>query len=204
MKKVRFTPLWMSYAGVLVALQIVLGSLVQIALVGKQMNLGFLPIAVAGYMLGPIGGMLVAGLGDVLGTLIFGTGAYFPGFTVTALIVGFLYGWMMSPHYQKWITNSLRNRYAEFTLRGLLGAALAAVVYIFLNSYWVTYFVPKGYWVLLVGRLPFNLLEIPIFTILIALTCAALDRLPMSLLPEEIRELRHHKAEQAAENHTKA
>jgi len=119
--------------------------------------------------------------------VIFGTGAYFPGFTVTAVIVGFLYGWMMCPRYQKWLTRSIKNRVAEFGVRAFLSASMAAVVYIFLNSYWLTFFVPKGYWVLLLGRLPFNLAEIPVFTVLITLTCMALDRLPVSLLPSLIR-----------------
>ncbi|NLI21138.1 MAG: folate family ECF transporter S component [Clostridiales bacterium] len=187
MRKIRFSTLWMTYAGVLVALQIVLGNLVQVALLEKQMNFGFLPIAAAGYLLGPVGAMIVAGLGDILGTLIFGTGAYFPGFTVTALIVGFLYGWMMNPRYQKWLSISVRSGYLELTVRALLSAAMAAAVYIFLNSYWLTFLVNRGYWVLLMARLPFNLAEIPVFTVAITLTCIALDRLPATLLPDEIR-----------------
>ena len=183
MQKMRFSPLWMSYTGVLIALQIVLGNLVQIALVEKQMNLGFLPIAAAGFLLGPVSAMIVAGLGDVLGTLIFGTGAYFPGFTISALIVGFLYGWMMNPKYQGWLKATVKNHTVQLAVRALLAALLAAVVYIFLNSYWVTFFVSKGYWLLLLGRLPFNLIEVPIFTALITVTCIALDRLPPTLLP---------------------
>jgi ECF transporter S component (folate family) len=184
MKKKWLTPLWMTYAGVLIALQIVLGNLVQIAFIEKQMNLGFLPIAVAGYLLGPVGGMIVAGLGDLLGTILFGTGAYFPGFTVTALIVGFLYGWIMCPRYQQWLKRAVPTRYLELAVRAFLAAALAAAVYIFLNTYWLTFFISKSYWVILVSRLPFNLAEIPVFTVVITLTCAALERLPASLLPE--------------------
>ena len=175
----------MSYAGVLIALQIVLGNLVQIAFVEKQMNLGFLPIAIAGYLLGPVGAMIVAALGDILGTLIFGTGAYFPGFTLTALIVGFFYGWMMNPRYQRWLANSVKNRYVELGTRAFLAALMAAAVYIVINSYWVTFFVSKGYWIILLGRLPFNLAEVPVFTVLITLTCIALNRLPPSLIPQE-------------------
>jgi ECF transporter S component (folate family) len=186
MRKVRFSALWMSYTGVLIALQIVLGNLVQIAFVEKQMNLGFLPIAVAGYLLGPVGGMIVAVLGDVLGTVLFGTGAYFPGFTVTALVVGFLYGWMMSPRYQQWIPRVVHNRYVELAVRAFLAASIAAIVYILLNSYWLTFLYSKSYLVFLVGRLPFNLAEIPVFTVVIMLTCAALNRLPTSLLPETL------------------
>lgn len=186
MKKARFSTLWLAYTGVLVALQIVLGNLVQVALLEKQMNLGFLPIAAAGYLFGPVSAMIVAALGDILGTLIFGTGAYFPGFTVTALIVGFLYGVMLYPRYQKWLTKALKNHYANIAVRALIAAALAAVTYIFLNTYWITFFVPKGYWVILLGRLPFNLVEIPIFTAIITVTCLALDRLPPTMLPPTV------------------
>ncbi len=184
MRKNRFSPLWMAYAGVLIALQIVLGNLVQIAFVEKQMNLGFLPIAVAGYLLGPVGGMIVAGLGDLLGTILFGTGAYFPGFTVTALVAGFLYGWMMCPGYQQWLKRAVPSPYLELAVRAFLAASLASVVYIFLNTYWLMYFISKSYWVILLSRLPFNLAEIPVFTVVITLTCAALVRLPASLLPD--------------------
>ena len=186
MKKVRYSTLWLAYTGVLVALQIVLGNLVQVALLEKQMNLGFLPIAAAGYLFGPVSAMIVAALGDILGTLIFGTGAYFPGFTLTALIVGFLYGVMLYPRYQKWLTKAFKNHYADIAARALMAAALAAVAYIFLNSYWITFFVPKGYWVILLGRLPFNLAEIPIFTAIITITCVALDRLPSTMLPTSV------------------
>jgi ECF transporter S component (folate family) len=200
MSKTKFSPLWMSYAGVLIALQIVLGNLVQIAFVEKQMNLGFLPIAVAGYLLGPVGGMLVAGLGDILGTLIFGTGAYFPGFTLTALLVGFLYGWMMYPRFHKWIARLVNSQYVELAIRAFLAASIAAVVYIFINSAWLMFFISKGYWLILISRLPFNLAEIPVFTVLITLTCVALNRLPVSLLPETFAGNRHAKSAKAEAN----
>lgn len=182
-KTERYYTLWLTYTGVLVALQIVLGNLVQIAFLEKQMNLGFLPIAAAGYLFGPVSAMLVAALGDVLGTLLFGTGAYMPGFTLTALVVGFVYGTIMWQAHQKWITRLMGSHYADVGARAFLSALLAAAVYIFLNSYWITFFVSKGYWLILLGRLPFNLAEVPVFTILITVTCIALDRLPPTLLP---------------------
>lgn len=183
MKKLSHSTLLLSYTGVLVALQIVLGNLVQIALVEKQMNLGFLPIAVAGYLFGPISAMIVAGLGDILGTLIFGTGAYFPGFTVTALIVGLIYGFVMFPRNQKWLDTLVKNRYTRIAVRAFIAALAVAIVYLFLNSYWLTFFISKGYWLILLGRVPFNLIEVPIFTAVITVTCIALDRLPPTLLP---------------------
>ncbi|MBE0600547.1 MAG: hypothetical protein IH607_02080, partial [Firmicutes bacterium] len=46
---------------------------------------------------------------------------------------------------------------------------------------------PKGYWLILLGRLPFYLLEIPIFVALITICCSQMKRLPPMLLPDTIR-----------------
>ena len=187
MKNNRFIFVNIAYIGALIALQVVLGNLVQIAMLTKQMNFGFLPIAVGGYLLGPLGGLLVAGLGDIIGTMLFGTGAYFPGFTVTATLAGIVYGFILFPKYHQWIHKLCKHRQSALLLRALLGSAAAAILYLFLNSYWLTFFTSKGYWVILLGRLPFNLIEIPIFTIVITLCCTQMKRLPRILLPEEIR-----------------
>ena len=82
-----------------------------------------------------------------------------------------------------WLTKLVKNRYTNIAVRAFLAALMAAVVYILLNSYWVTFFVSKGYLLILLGRIPFNLIEVPIFTAIITVTCIALDRLPPTLLP---------------------
>jgi len=187
MRNNRFLFINMAYIGALIALQVVLGNLVQVAMLTKQMNFGFLPIAVAGYLIGPFGALLVAALGDVLGTLLFGTGAYFPGFTLTAALVGIMYGLMLFPKYHGRIYRLLKSRTKELIVRALLGAISAAALNLFMNSYWLTFFIGKGYWAILLGRLPFNLIEIPIFTAVITVCCAQLKRLPRILLPDEIR-----------------
>ncbi len=187
MKNNRFIFMNIAYIGALIALQVVLGNLVQIAMLTKQMNFGFLPIAVSGYLFGPIGGLLVAALGDVIGTLLFGTGAYFPGFTVTAALVGAVYGWILFPKYHRWISGCCKSRTGGLLIRAAIASVVVAVIYILLNSYWLTFFIGKGYWAILVGRLPFYLIEIPVFTALITICCAQLKRLPRMLLPDEIR-----------------
>lgn len=187
MKNNRFLFMNIAYIGALIALQVVLGNLVQIAMLTKQMNFGFLPIAVAGYLFGPAGGILVATLGDMIGTVLFGTGAYFPGFTVTAALVGAAYGWMLYPRYHKWVNGCCKSRTGGLTIRAALASVLGAVFYAFLNSYWLTFFISKGYWVIFLGRLPFHLIEIPIFTAVITVCCAQMKRLPRMLLPDEIR-----------------
>ena len=187
MKNNRFIFINIAYIGALIALQVVLGNLVQIAMLTKQMNFGFLPIAVGGYLFGPVGGLLVAALGDVVGTILFGTGAYFPGFTVTAALVGAVYGWILFPKYHRWVSGCCKSRAGGLLIRAAIASVTVAIIYILLNSYWLTFFIGKGYWAILIGRLPFYLVEIPIFTVLITVCCSQLKRLPRMLLPDEIR-----------------
>lgn len=58
-----------------------------------KIGLGFAPVMVCGHALRPPAGRRSApGLGDLVGSLLFPTGAYFPGFTVTAAIGGAILG----------------------------------------------------------------------------------------------------------------
>ena len=51
-----------------------------------------MPVAVAGILLGPLCAGVVGALADVLGAVLFPIGAYFPGFTLTAFLMGLCYG----------------------------------------------------------------------------------------------------------------
>ena len=57
-----------------------------------RIGFGYLPIAVAGYYFGPIPGMMMGAVADVLQYLIKPSGAYFPGYTLSAMMVGFIFG----------------------------------------------------------------------------------------------------------------
>lgn len=57
-----------------------------------QVNFLFVPIAMAGAMFGPVSSGLVAVAADILKFLIRPTGGFFPGFTLTALVTGLVYG----------------------------------------------------------------------------------------------------------------
>ena len=188
MKNNRLVFMNIAYIGALIALQVVLGNLVQIAMLNKQLNFGFLPIAAAGYLFGPVGGLLVSALGDVIGTLLFGTGAYFPGFTVTAALAGAAYGFILFPKYLRWLDGLSKSRTGGLLVRAVIAVVVVSVINNLLNSYWLTFFITsKGYWAILLSRLPFSLIEIPIFTTLITICCTQMKRLPRTLLPDEIR-----------------
>ncbi|MCR5575829.1 MAG: folate family ECF transporter S component [Oscillospiraceae bacterium] len=57
-----------------------------------KIGLGFAATALCALLYGPWWTAGVAALGDVLGSLLFPTGAYFPGFTLTAACTGLLFG----------------------------------------------------------------------------------------------------------------
>ncbi len=57
-----------------------------------KIGLGFAATALCAMLYGPWWAAGVAALGDLLGSLLFPTGAYFPGFTLTAACTGALFG----------------------------------------------------------------------------------------------------------------
>ena len=57
-----------------------------------KIGLGFAAIAFCAMAYGPWWAALVSALGDLLGSVLFPTGAYFPGFTLTAALTGLIFG----------------------------------------------------------------------------------------------------------------
>ena len=76
----------------LVALDVVLTRLLAINTPLMKIGLGFAAVALCAILYGPWWAALVAALGDLVGALLFPTGAFFPGFTLTAACTGFIFG----------------------------------------------------------------------------------------------------------------
>lgn len=79
----------------MLALRVVLGYFSNITLsITPDIKIGFnfLPVAIVAILCGPVCCMIVGALGDVLSFLIAPMGFYFPGWTVSGLLVGLLYG----------------------------------------------------------------------------------------------------------------
>lgn len=170
-KSVKKAPIVLAYLGLLVAMQVVLGNLLQITFVEKQFHLGFLPIALAGALFGPIGGMVVGGLGDLIGAHVFPAGPYFIGFTATNIVVGFVYGLVLYRQRPVW-------------WRAGLALVLVSICYLMLNSYWLSMlYTSKTYWVWVGVRAPSYVAEIPVYGMILYFTLRALSkvRLPVFL-----------------------
>ena len=165
-------------AAMLIACQVVLGNLIQVPMLGKQYNFGFVPIALAGALMGPIPAAIVGGLGDLIGAHLFPAGAYFPGFTLTNVLVGLVCGFILGRKKPTWW------RCAVAVVISLAGLNL------FLNSLWLNmlaYVPERGYWTWVTVRAPNYLIEVPLNTVLCCLMLQALKRmkLPASMRLKE-------------------
>ncbi len=56
-----------------------------------KISFSFIPIVIAARYYGAKGGMVVAGLADLMGAILFPFGVYFPGYTVSEVLRGFVF-----------------------------------------------------------------------------------------------------------------
>lgn len=85
-KKITLTALF-------IALAVVLRTFATVFLFGTtKFGFSFLPIVLSSAVLGTVYGGIVGGASDVVGYLIKPDGAFFPGFTISAILKGIIYG----------------------------------------------------------------------------------------------------------------
>lgn len=137
--------------GMLLALQLALKA-IGFQLPFLRIGIAFIPEMVCASFFGPIPAMILGASSDVLGYFLglSGPGNFFPGFTLTALLAGLIYGSLL---YRK--------------PAGLLRFTIAkAVVNVFLNiglnTLWLSMLQGKGYLALLPARVIKNLMMLPI------------------------------------------
>ena len=161
---------------VLIAMQIVLGRIAAIN-VGNYLKIsfGFIPIAVCGILTGPVWTLLMASVCDILGALLFPTGAFYWGFTLVAAIGGLIYGVFL--YNQK-----------ENVIRCLLCMlTVAAVCNISLNTVFLCRIGAivgpgnDGFWPVMWTRVLKNLIQFPVNGLILWMVWKTLKRIPASL-----------------------
>lgn len=110
----------------LIALQVVLSRFLSIQLWNLKIGFSFIPVIIAARLFGPLYSALVYGVGDIIGTFLFPTGPYFPGFTVTAVVSGLIFGFFLQKKSTplKIITASVMNQ---------------LICSLLLNTFWISY-----------------------------------------------------------------
>lgn len=160
----------------LVALSIVLGRFsIQFTPEIRLSIVGFLPIAIAGALMGPVYGALTGAMGDILNYLLFNhaAGAYFPGYTLTALLSGWWYGVNLYRHPLN---------HLSWKRIALCVIPISIVCEIGLNSLWTYLLYSKTFWAKLPLRVLTNVIECPLKMVLLMLMSRAVSRFPKSLL----------------------
>ena len=109
----------------LAAIQIVLSRWLSINLWNLKIGFAFVPIALAGMLLGPMGAGLTGAVADIIGATLFPSGAFFPGFTLTAFITAFGYGFFLQKK------QSMTNILAAVLFSEIVGT-------ICLNTLWIS------------------------------------------------------------------
>lgn len=88
----RKAVLRLTTSAMLLALSVILGFFKIPLSQVSEIRLQFLPVAAEGILFGPLYGGIVGGLSDILCYMVRPTGAFFPGFTISAVIQGMIYG----------------------------------------------------------------------------------------------------------------
>ncbi|OPX42223.1 folate transporter FolT [Ruminiclostridium hungatei] len=141
--------------GLFVALEVILTRFLSVENSIVRISFQFLPIAVSAILFGPVMAGIGAAVADVLGMMIFPKGAYFPGFTFSAFVSGFLYGVFL---YKKKIT-MLRTFAAVLTV--IVTCSLV------LNTIWLIILTQKGAYAIISARLVTNAIFLPVHTFVI-------------------------------------
>lgn len=134
----------------LVAMEVVLARFLGIQTPIVQIKLSFIPVVMAALLYGPVPAALAAALGDFIGAVLFPSGAYFPGFTLTAALGGLVYGLV------------LYRRPASLWRSCLAVGIITIVLNLGLNTFWLWMITKDGYLGLLAARFPKYFITVPV------------------------------------------
>ena len=77
---------------VLIAMEVVLSRFCSINTVYLKIGFGFVPVAFCAMIYGPLWAAACGAAADFIGAVLFPVAAYFPGFTLTAALIGAVFG----------------------------------------------------------------------------------------------------------------
>ena len=141
----------------LTALEVVLSRFLSINTWNLKIGFSFVPIVMAAMLFGPTTAATVAVVADVIGAILFPSGPFFPGFTLTAFLTGLMFGLFL--------------REKQTPLR-VAGAVLInqLVLGLLLNTFWISLLYGSAYIPLLFTRIGQCAILIPVqFAVILVL-----------------------------------
>lgn len=167
----------LTMAALLVALNVALAS-VRVQITPElRLSIGFITQVAAGLLLGPVVAMLTGAAGDIVALVCFPSGAYFPGYTLTAVVGGLIYGLM------------LYERPRVGYLWALMTKAIVSLVCnVFLNTLWLTLTSGSAMLALMPARIIKNLGLLPLEALMLCMTTSAVATVMRRLHPRRTRD----------------
>ena len=155
----------LTICGLMGALAIVLSYTTSIEL-GSYLRIGFSGYAnrMVEFLLGPFAGAVFGGVMDVLKFVLKPTGAYFFGFTISAIVSGLIYGCFL---YQKKIV-WWRVFAAEVCVKLFVNCLL--------NTWWLNILYGKAFLAIFPVRLLKNMIALPIDTVFLLILLRLLEK----------------------------
>lgn len=171
----------------MVALHIAIGTFFLVVADNLRIYFSFVPTAIATLIGGPIIGLIFGFVADILGFIIRPSGAFFPGYALTAMLGAFIYALFF---YK-----------TKITVLKIVLAKLTVNIFanILLNTVWAAMLSGKGYYFHLAKSIPKNLLLLPlevfiliaVFKIVLPIICRA-NLIPATSFSEFLK-LNHRK-----------
>lgn len=161
--------LHLTIVAMLTAMLVVLSLFCTIKTQAVKITLDFIPVMIAAKLYGVWGAAAVAGLGDIVGYLCHPTGPWFPPITITAVVVGVVFGLCL--HNNNFRTGRQR-------ISGILSVVFAQlIVSAFVTPLWLTMLYGSTYQVFFVTRLPQIAIMTVIQTAAVPIIISVSDRL---------------------------
>ena len=135
----------------------------------------FVPLMFSGIILGPKYSLVIAGLSDLIGALLFTFGSYFIGYTISSILTGLVYGLFLY-NKEEFVFNK------KFLIKLLIAILIVCILINgVLNTIWIIMTVKKASYAIIPTRVVKQLIMIPVMFI----TMSSLTK----LLEKQIRGL---------------
>lgn len=157
LKKVRVLTL----AAMLIAVSIVLGFFKLPISPALEIRFTSLPIAMAGFLMGPMVGAAIGVISDIGAYIVRPTGPFFAGFTVSAAVMGLIFGTLLHKKKLTWMR--------VFASQAIVGV----LVGILMNSFWLAMLFDKGFIAIMMSRIVKELIMIPLNTFILMMLIKA-------------------------------
>ena len=144
-------------SSILLALLIILSRILSIKTPIMKISFAFIPTMLCAIWLGPKWTVLINVLGDVIGAILFPTGPYFIGYTISTAIAAYIYGTLLYKKSENIYTDK------QFIIRVINATILVSVIVnMGLNTLWTSITSGKAFIVLFSTRFIKQIIMIPI------------------------------------------